>query len=95
MSVKVSVIMSVYNPHPFSHLEKAVESIRDQTWKDWELLIYNDGSDAEYGKKIRELAEGDPRIPVSGGQNQPGDRFRAQPVYPCGGRRVHCPDGRR
>ena len=75
MSVKVSVIMSVYNPHPFSHLEKAVESIRDQTWKDWELLIYNDGSDAEYGKKIRELAEGDPRIRYLEGRINRGIAF--------------------
>ena len=39
MRVKVSVIMSVFDPHPFSQFEKAVESVMSQTLKEWELLI--------------------------------------------------------
>ena len=62
MSVKVSVIMSVYDPHPFSQLEKAVESVMGQTLTEWELLIYNDGSHEEYRERIMRLAGRDPRI---------------------------------
>ena len=35
MRVKVSVIMSVFDPHPFSQFEKAVESVMSQTPKAW------------------------------------------------------------
>lgn len=60
--MKVSVIMSVYNPNPFSQLEEAVCSIIKQTFKDWELVLYNDGSDTEKTERIKRLAERDSRI---------------------------------
>lgn len=42
MNPKVSVIMSVYNGEKY--LRKAVDSILDQTFPDFELIIINDGS---------------------------------------------------
>lgn len=39
---KISVIMSVYNGMP--HLQEAVESILNQTYKDFEFIIVDDGS---------------------------------------------------
>lgn len=75
MSVKVSVIMSVYNPRIFSHLEEAVESVRRQTWENWELLLYNDGSDTEYRDRIRELAGRDRRIRYLEGKTNRGIAF--------------------
>ena len=40
--VKVTVLMSVYNGE--RHLEEAIDSILQQTFTDFELLIINDGS---------------------------------------------------
>lgn len=60
--VKVSVIMSVYNPEPFDMLKEAVESVLAQTVRELELLLYNDGSDPEVSGQIRMLAALDPRI---------------------------------
>ena len=42
---KISVIMSVYNAE--KHLRNAIESILDQTFKDFEFIIINDGSTDE------------------------------------------------
>lgn len=39
---KISVILPVYNASAF--LKKAMDSIIDQTYTDWELIVINDGS---------------------------------------------------
>lgn len=43
LMVKISVVMPVYNP-PLEMLERAVESILAQTFRDFEFLILDDGS---------------------------------------------------
>ena len=68
----ISVIMSVYNPAPFYQLEEAVGSVLGQTFSDFELLLYNDGSDGAVTEKIRRLAEKDPRIIYMEGQKNKG-----------------------
>ena len=49
---KISVIMPVYNSAEYLHL--AVESVRRQSLKDWELLLIDDGSsdESELGKDL-------------------------------------------
>lgn len=42
MQPKITVLMPVYNSEPY--LRQAIESILDQTYKDFELLVINDGS---------------------------------------------------
>ena len=42
MSVKVSIILPTYNGA--KNIEKAIRSVIDQSFKDWELLIIDDGS---------------------------------------------------
>lgn len=61
---KISVVMGVYNPVDFARLERAVGSIIDQTFKDWELIIYNDGSAPLYSAGILQLEKLDRRIKV-------------------------------
>lgn len=47
MSVLVSVVMPVYNSQEF--LEEAIESVLEQTYTNWELIIVDDGSpDSSY-----------------------------------------------
>lgn len=43
MGKMISVLLSCYNSN-FHYLEEQIDSIIDQTEKDWELLIYNDGT---------------------------------------------------
>lgn len=42
MKPKVSVIMPLYNKAPY--VKKAVESVLTQSFKDWELIVVDDGS---------------------------------------------------
>jgi len=67
----VSVIMGVYNP-PIDQLQKAVRSIIRQTYLNWELLIYDDGSDLAYQEEIVKLADLDPRIACYRGDSNQG-----------------------
>lgn len=58
----ISIIVPVYNVEKY--LKKCVESILCQTYKDWELLLVDDGSPDESGKLCDAFAEQDPRITV-------------------------------
>lgn len=44
MAAKVSILMSVYNPN-WDYLKETLDSITAQTFKDYELVIVNDGAD--------------------------------------------------
>jgi GT2 family glycosyltransferase len=60
----VSVIIPVYNSHDF--LDEAIESVRAQTYTNWEIIVIDDGSDRpETVAAIDALAQRpDPRLRV-------------------------------
>ena len=53
--------MGVYNPDE-RQLKEAVRSICAQTVKDWEMILYDDGSDREHAEIIRRVSHVDKRI---------------------------------
>jgi len=52
---KVAVIMSVYNT-PFNIVKRAIDSVLNQTFQDFELLVIDDGSTNDSHKLILEYA---------------------------------------
>lgn len=58
--MKVSVVMPVYNGAQY--LQEAIDSILDQTFKDFELIIIDDGSSDDSLKIIQMNADKDKRI---------------------------------
>lgn len=65
---EISVLMSVYNGEPY--LEAAIKSIREQSYKDFEFIIVNDGSTDHSLEIILQHAEQDKRIRVIDQANQ-------------------------
>lgn len=63
---RVSVLLPVYNGAPY--LAEAIDSILNQTWRDFELIIINDGSKDESADIIRRYD--DPRIRFFEQENQ-------------------------
>ena len=61
--IAVSVVMGVHNPEQEAFLA-AVISICRQTFRDWEMLLCDDGSSERYGALFRQAAALDPRILV-------------------------------
>lgn len=59
---EISVIMSVYNGE--AYLEEAIESIRNQTFPNWELVVINDCSTDATGEMLAAFAAKDERIRV-------------------------------
>ena len=53
--------MSVYNPDR-GQMMQAVRSVISQTFRDWELILYNDGSDSEFDEIFADAAALDNRI---------------------------------
>lgn len=71
MSKLVSVIIPAYNVE--NYIEDAINSVRNQTYTHWELLIVDDGSTDGTKRKIMEIAAHDSRlrliIQVNGGSS--------------------------
>lgn len=62
---KISVIMGVYNCKDFKMLKKSIESICNQTFKDWEFIICDDGSsDNRTLDELQNYPELDSRIKI-------------------------------
>jgi glycosyltransferase involved in cell wall biosynthesis len=60
MKPEISVIMSVYNGE--TYLKEAVNSVINQTYKNWELIIINDCSTDSTGEILAHFALKDERI---------------------------------
>ena len=61
---KVSIIMGVYNAGDKTIIEKSILSIINQTYKDFEFIICDDGSTDNTLQYIKEIAVKDNRIKV-------------------------------
>lgn len=64
---RVSIVMPMYNSATF--LESTVASVSAQTFTNWELVLYDDGSTDRTAEISRELAESDPRIKTATGRH--------------------------
>ena len=62
MKPDISVIMSVYNGE--TYLKEAIESVINQTFKNWELIVINDCSTDSTAQILEELSSRDERIKV-------------------------------
>lgn len=60
MNKTVSVVLPVFNGDDY--LRESIDSILNQTYRDWELLIIDDGSEDETPRIAKEYADKDPRI---------------------------------
>lgn len=69
-SAPLGVVMPVHNALP--HLDAAVRSILDQTYRDFEFVIYDDGSTDGSTARLREWARKDERIRVFEGKRNLG-----------------------
>lgn len=70
--VRISVLMSVYNPENEAYLRQAVMSIVNQSFSDWEMILYDDGSEEAYRSVISEMASVDSRIRCLRGETNMG-----------------------
>lgn len=62
MKPDISVIMSVYNGE--TYLKEAIESVINQTFKNWELIVINDCSTDSTAEILAEFQSSDERIKV-------------------------------
>lgn len=68
MMPKISVIIPVYNVEKF--LSRCLDSVLDQTFKDFEVVCINDGSTDRSEEILQEYAKNDQRIKVFTQNNQ-------------------------
>lgn len=73
--VSISVIMGVYNQNDEKVLRKAVDSILNQTFKDFEFIIYDDGSQPDAALILEKIEKLDPRIVLIGQEKNHGLAF--------------------
>ena len=60
MQDKISIIIPAYNAAKF--IRETVDSVLCQTYRNWELILVNDGSKDDTGAEIDTIASTDERI---------------------------------
>jgi len=65
--MKISIIMPVYNSEKY--IEKSIQSVIDQSYEKWELIIINDGSTDNSMEICRKYAAFDVRIKLLSTEN--------------------------
>lgn len=68
----ISVIMGIYNQKEREQLEQSIDSIINQTFQDFEFLIYDDGSNKENAELLETLTQKDDRIRLLKGYTNQG-----------------------
>lgn len=66
--MKFSIVVPIYNAK--ESLDRCIESVNEQTFSDWELILVNDGSQDESGMIAEKYAEQDRRIRVLHKENE-------------------------
>lgn len=56
----ISIVVPVYNVE--GYLKQCLDSILEQTYRNWELILVNDGATDSSGQICQEYAEKDARI---------------------------------
>lgn len=87
---KVSIVIPVYNTEVF--VEEAVRSIMDQTLRDTEIIIINDGSTDTSLDIIQKLSEEDTRIQIYSQENQGLSATRNRGIALASGRYIYFMD---
>lgn len=79
----VSILMGVYNCKSIDYLHQSIDSILKQTYKDWELIICDDGSTDNTLVQINGLKKLDHRIKVIGYKNNKGLAYALNECAKC------------
>lgn len=64
-----SIVIPVYNTK-LSYLEEAIQSCKNQTYTNWEIIVIDDGSDESYSHKLDIIAKSDNRIKLYHKKNE-------------------------
>ena len=69
---EISIVMCVYNPSDETQFRQAVRSMIEQTFSDWEMLLYDDGSEEVCQPLLQQIAKTDLRIRLIRGNENRG-----------------------
>lgn len=91
MDKKISIIVPAYNIAPY--LERCLESILAQTYRDLEVIVVNDGSTDDTGRILDRLAASDSRIRAIHKENGGVSSARIRGIAEAAGAYVGFVDG--
>lgn len=89
--LKFSIIIPVYNIEKY--LEQCVESILAQTWKEYEIILVDDGSTDQSGNLCDNLVQKDIRIKTIHQKNNGASSARNAGIALASGEYIFCVDG--
>lgn len=91
MHPTISIIMPVYNCQDY--VSEAIESVIKQSWKQWEMIIVDDGSNDKSGEICDKYAENDLRIRVLHCNNGGVSEARNRGILEASGEFIQFIDG--